>query len=125
MKKLIAEPNFGTTHDLYSFVESNKIVKENKQNISNISIKPVESLSDAIEMYYNIGQLAKGEKDTIFYNEYKIEDFIENLEPTDYKKQRISISTKTTANTKELQKFLIDKLEENIDIQETKLAQLK
>lgn len=122
--EIIVEPNFGTTHDLYSFVESNKIIKTNKHSISSISIKPVESLSDAIEMYYNVGQLAKGEKDTIFYNEYKIEDFIENLEPFDYKKQKISISTKTPENTGNLQKYLIKKLEENIDIQETKLAQL-
>lgn len=122
--EIIVEPNFGTTHDLYSFVESNKIVKKNNLNISSISIKPVESLSDAIEMYYNIGKLANSEKDTIFYNEYKIEDFIENLEPFEYKKQRISISTKTPVSTKELQNFLIEKLEENIDIQETKLAQL-
>ncbi len=137
--ELIVRPNYESTEVLYSNLSSLDFQKgSNKdpflQNLLKVGIEPIEDMDNKIDAYYNAldndyssNNAFKQEnyRDTVFFRQIEIKDFVESLGDKDFTTFKISLKSKKLLTKEEIYEHVIKPVEEAPAFQRMKTAYLK
>ncbi len=125
---LVVKPNYYSTDALISHIKSlddnagTDASTEFGKSLQDISMKPIESLSDEVSSYYNVIDndysssttfRQNFNRDTVFFRQMELEDFRENITDRDYSVFKIELKTLKKWSQKELLNAITQPIEEN------------
>lgn len=138
--EMVVEPQFDSSFELYDHVkglrqalEIGQEEAENSDGIIRIQIEPIVRLSDEVKLYYEVPKntLVTGSpdpyghnRDTVFYNAMKFEEFQEHIDITDYPLHKISINSNKPLNNSEYQSLIMSPFTNNEFWENTKEAKI-
>ncbi|MCT6868578.1 hypothetical protein [Apibacter sp.] len=115
--EMIIEPNFKSTKTIYQQINSYEKLSGSKENefykdLKSISIFPIKSFTNEIEIYYKIlDDNEDNNRDTILSSQFKISNFIKKLVDTDYPTHTISIKSKRKLSSEEIKSEILQPIE--------------
>lgn len=126
--EMLVRPNFQSQNVLFTHIKSLSDINNSKeggdfqQNIIKLEINPISNYTSQIDAYYetmnngyDYDEIYKNSssRDTIFFREVNIKDFIDKMEIDDYKFYKINLKTKKRFNSEKIYKEIIEPVEIN------------
>lgn len=133
--EMVVRPNFESTEALLSNLNSLDYRKggpsdnEFINTLEKISIEPVKSTQEVVEMYYNVTSNDYStnssfkesiQRDTIFFREVPLEEYINELKPNDYATFKISLKSKKPLSNEEIYNNVLKPVEDETTLNKFK-----